>query len=341
MKIALIHHHYAAFDGGMEAYLNTLIDGFLARGDTVDIHVSYTRDLPSKPKFGVHRYPSFYPGKFKTYGFFNAINKKFDRGQYDLSISLTRTAVQDLYICGGVHAAFVTHLAEAGLRKPTRSRNFFDALDTRYERKTMEQSTKIVAHSTLLKDEMMAAYGLPSDKVSVVYPAVKALDVAGELPDVNPNKCTVLFPSCDHRRKGLDVLLGAMVQLPEDKFECLVAGHGKSHAAGNVRYVGYVKNIGALYGAVDAMVLPAVYEPFGLVVPEALACGTPVVVSQRVGASELLQPEDGVVLAHRDVPTLVAALERIANHKMKVNTNVLKDFDLTVDEHIQALLAIS
>ena len=50
-----------------------------------------------------------------------------------------------------------------------------------------------------------------------------------------------------------------------------------------------VTNIGDYYQALDIYVLPAHVEEFGRVVLEAMVYGLPVVVSDRVGASEILE----------------------------------------------------
>jgi glycosyltransferase involved in cell wall biosynthesis len=56
--------------------------------------------------------------------------------------------------------------------------------------------------------------------------------------------------------------------------------------ADRVHFLGFVNQSGlpAVYVASDLLVLPSDYEPFGLVVNEAMICGCPAVVSDRVGA---------------------------------------------------------
>lgn len=57
-----------------------------------------------------------------------------------------------------------------------------------------------------------------------------------------------------------------------------------------------------------AIVTPAWEEPFGLVVAEALACGTPVAGFARGALPELVDERTGVLVASDDVPALAAAM---------------------------------
>jgi glycosyltransferase involved in cell wall biosynthesis len=75
---------------------------------------------------------------------------------------------------------------------------------------------------------------------------------------------------------------------------------------GAVRLTGYVpdEDLPALYSLADAVVYPSLYEGFGLPVVEAMACGTPVVTSDRSslpevsgGAALLVDPLSPVAIA--------------------------------------------
>jgi glycosyltransferase involved in cell wall biosynthesis len=48
------------------------------------------------------------------------------------------------------------------------------------------------------------------------------------------------------------------------------------------------------------LVFPSRYEPFGLVVIEAMAAGLPVITASTTGAAELVTPESGIVLPNPD-----------------------------------------
>jgi glycosyltransferase involved in cell wall biosynthesis len=63
--------------------------------------------------------------------------------------------------------------------------------------------------------------------------------------------------------------------------------------AGRVRFLGFLNQsqLPAVYTAADLMVLPSEYEPFAVVVNEAMCCGCPVAASDRVGAArDLVAP---------------------------------------------------
>jgi glycosyltransferase involved in cell wall biosynthesis len=58
--------------------------------------------------------------------------------------------------------------------------------------------------------------------------------------------------------------------------------------ASRVRFLGFVNQsaLPAVYRSADLMVLPSEYEPFAVVVNEAMCCGCPAAVSDRVGAAK-------------------------------------------------------
>jgi glycosyltransferase involved in cell wall biosynthesis len=77
--------------------------------------------------------------------------------------------------------------------------------------------------------------------------------------------------------------------------------------------------------AADVMVLPSDYEPFGVVVNEAMLCGCPVIVSDRVGAGRDLisTGENGYIFPCGDVERLEAILrETLANREKLTRMSV-------------------
>jgi UDP-glucose:(heptosyl)LPS alpha-1,3-glucosyltransferase len=114
-----------------------------------------------------------------------------------------------------------------------------------------------------------------------------------------------LITSGDFLKRGVRIFLEALRLLPAPnhgpRLHVLIAGkeHRWRDYAALARDSGHDARIHVLeprpdverlYHALDLYVHPALYEEFGQSVQEALACGVPVLISPRVGASELLPP---------------------------------------------------
>jgi starch synthase len=62
------------------------------------------------------------------------------------------------------------------------------------------------------------------------------------------------------------------------------------------------------------LVLPSIEDGFGLVVPEAMACGCPVICADSAGAADMVTPGvNGFVFPSRNVAALAAALQDLAD----------------------------
>lgn len=130
----------------------------------------------------------------------------------------------------------------------------------------------------------------------------------------------LVFGGAMLKRKGFDVLVDAFAQALSQGLvaELRVVGPDgdASDALGRLP-PGVVRRLGSLpqstwaqeLRASDLLVLPSRNDSFGMVVVEALACGVPVLVSDQVGAKDLVVPgETGFVIAAGDRAALTAAL---------------------------------
>jgi glycosyltransferase involved in cell wall biosynthesis len=126
-----------------------------------------------------------------------------------------------------------------------------------------------------------------------------------------------------HYFKGLHLLIDAVAQLPEAVL--VVGGDGEwrpqyearaqASLGGRARFVGDVpdETLPAYYRAADVVALPSVdrTEAFGLVILEALACGTPVVASRLPGVRTLVdEGRTGYLVEPGNVAELAAKLSR-------------------------------
>ena len=94
--------------------------------------------------------------------------------------------------------------------------------------------------------------------------------------------------------------------------------------ASRVRFLGFVNQsqLPAVYASADLMVLPSEYEPFAVVVNEAMCCGCAVVASDRVGAArDLVSPiAPQFVFTCGDVEALTAILRGLQNDRAGLQT---------------------
>lgn len=133
---------------------------------------------------------------------------------------------------------------------------------------------------------------------------------------------TVFFCGRHEERKGLDVLLSAMGELPGD-VRCWVASDGPDTARLKAAYEGDARiewlgritdeeKIARLRGA-DVFCAPSLRgESFGVVLLEAMAAGTPVVASALDGYQNVATDEvDGLLVPPGDGAALAAALRRV------------------------------
>lgn len=141
-------------------------------------------------------------------------------------------------------------------------------------------------------------------------------------PTARAERPTLLFSGVlDEPRKGVSVLLDALALLADDvpDVQLWLSGPGDTApllaaAPEAARLRTQVLDLGdplaqaARYGAAWATVLPSLYESFGMVLVESLACGTPIVVADHSAPPELARPGVGFVTEPGDPASLADGL---------------------------------
>ena len=172
--------------------------------------------------------------------------------------------------------------------------------------------------------EHMVERGVPRARAHYVptFPTIESAEAVARADLATPADATVLLTlSRLHEKKGLDVLLQALAKLPT----CVawIAGDGPLEAdlkalaarlgvADRVRFLGWRNDRGALLRAADICVLPSRWEPFGTVMLEAWAAGTPLVAAASQGPSALIEDGgNGLLVPVDDAAALAAAIRRL------------------------------
>ena len=141
-----------------------------------------------------------------------------------------------------------------------------------------------------------------------------------------PADATVLLALARlHVKKGLDVLLEALVSLPN--CYAWIAGdgplrdvlHKQAEALGvasRVRWLGWRNDRECLLKAADICIFPSRYEPFGTVMVDAWAAHVPLVAAASQGPKAYVRHgQNGLLIPTNDVPALVAAVLQLQTDK--------------------------
>ena len=191
--------------------------------------------------------------------------------------------------------------------------------ERRLERRAIRSADIVVANSELTKGLALERHDLETVHMSVIYNGV---DVERFTPNEDEATTELLFVGGDQQRKGIDELIEAVrVLAPSTDVHVTVAGTAKAldteelEANLPINFVGRVDHdeLVTLYRRAGGLVHPALYEPFGNVILEALSCATPVVTSDpsRCGAAELLDEQVGVMVDPSDPIALAEAMHAV------------------------------
>ncbi|MBN1823148.1 MAG: glycosyltransferase family 4 protein [Endomicrobiales bacterium] len=201
------------------------------------------------------------------------------------------------------------------------------------ERHNYRKAKRIIAVSEGVKREILSNYSVNAGAVEVIPNGINTEKFSGTSTEkkgearkkagICADEFIAVFPAHEFRRKGLLQVIEAVKGLRDRKLKVFVIGRDDPSEYRKLieRYgikdkfvfTGPTEAIGDYYAAADAMLLPTSYEPFGLVILEAMASGLPVIVSKEAGASELiLKTEDGMLLEdHRNPEEIRAKLEKL------------------------------
>lgn len=191
-------------------------------------------------------------------------------------------------------------------------------------------ASRLLAPTRAEAQALVNLYGAHPDRIGLVPGGVHlgrfrpvSQDLARRRLGLEAGPPVLLFVGRLDPMKGVEGLVDALAQMPPPTPRLLVAGgDGPGSAAwerlaarsasrglaGRVHPLGPRphRDLRWLYAAADAVVLPSVYESFGLVLLEALACGIPVVATPVGAAPELLTAAAAGRLANDHTPAALA-----------------------------------
>src|SRR4030043_175219 len=329
LRFATAILNFSRRKGGAERYVVDLCTR-MAKED-FEVHV-YAEQWEDEVK-GIHFHPVKtipFPKSLRLLSFAVRATRAMTSGHYDVTLGVGNTLKADvLQPHGGVHWAWfwrslraydhpflwvIKFLGRVLSPKqwtqgyienaPYRKNNFY----------------KIVAISDMVKQDVVHWYGVPEDRISVVYNGV---DTERFHPRNRQHReeirrrhgigdeFVILFVSNNFRMKGLVYLIKALAEIKKfdpTSYKCLVLGRDrkapyvrlaeKLGISQEVIFAGSTDEPEKYYGAADLLVHPTFYDACSLTVLEALASGLPVITTVLNGAAgTITDGKEGFVIS--------------------------------------------
>ena len=187
-------------------------------------------------------------------------------------------------------------------------------------------SRQVIAPSMFMSREVLSGFELPADRIHRVPNGIDPTWWAvGEWPESRPP--LVLTWGRVQYEKGFQVLARAISTLRSrvPDLECIIAGRGSylpelqsqvdiEGVNDIVQLVGFVTDVVLrdLVHRAGCVVIPSLYEPFGIVALEALAGGAPLIAARTGGLAELIAGTGaGLLFEPGNADELAACIERV------------------------------
>ncbi|MFH1540681.1 MAG: glycogen synthase [Elusimicrobiota bacterium] len=203
-------------------------------------------------------------------------------------------------------------------------------LSTLIEKIGIESADKVIAVSNLMRQDILKFFNVPFNKIEVIHNGV----------DLNKWKHTplsdslkkkykiaddyVLFVGRPTPQKGLEYLVESADEIPVQIVLGATGADTKDYEDRMTKGVEKKKNIVwihellkeeeyvQLYSSAKIFICPSIYEPFGIINLEAMACKTPVVASSTGGITEVVISEKtGLLIEPRNSKQIVDAVNRL------------------------------
>lgn len=167
------------------------------------------------------------------------------------------------------------------------------------EKRGIQEADVVITVSKYMKQQLIERYGADEKKIKVIYNGINASKYFGLTQKERKN--IVLFLGRLTDQKGPYFFLHTAKKVLENKKDVIfvVAGQGEKlselikqsielNIADSVLFTGYLseEEISYAYATSDVYVMPSVAEPYGITALEAIASGTPIIISKNAGVAE-------------------------------------------------------
>lgn len=248
---------------------------------------------------------------------------------------------------------------------------------TNWTRESVKNAAHVITISEFNKREIVKNYKYPEDRITVIYPGVSEMFKGPALLQQQGRALSkygikgkyLLFVGTRQPKKNLDRLIQAfgLVRKKFPGIQLLVVGktwpqfadlkfakHSSwrevsqtSQISSGVQYLGFVteKDLPGLYAGAEALVLPSLYEGFGIPAAEAMSIGVPVLASNTTSLPEVIG-DAGILFNPLDVNDMADKIELVLSLDEKRKRELIKkgmirarrfSWNIAVDKIIEVL----
>jgi len=337
-RIGVVIQEYGQI-GGSESFAFNLTER-LANFNDFEIHVFANEWEKSNSSIIFHKVPIIsFPRWLKPISFAYFASKAAQKNNCQIIHSHDRIFNMDILSFHGIpHITWVKKIKKKYL-------SLFDRATVWIEKKSFinNDSILILPVSNQVKEELLDVYNISEKCIEVCHPGIEIKKFScsdtrvyrekiRKQYNLSLNDDILLFVGMNFEVKRLDLVLKAMANLSSNiisSLKLLVVGKGNVKyylkmakdlgISENVIFTGVISNINEYYFASDIFILPSQFDTFGLVVLEAMASGLPVIISQMVGAKDIIQSEiNGIILPDNPTPINIAdVLKSLMNHNYR------------------------
>jgi UDP-glucose:(heptosyl)LPS alpha-1,3-glucosyltransferase len=378
MNIGIQIEHFDPVAGGAERYTEQLVGGLLARGHAVHVFARTARSLPARTFF--HAVPAGGLMRWqKDHSYARNTDALAGAARLDVLLSMGKTLAMDvLQPHGGtIRRSQQQNTARIRSNVLRRLKVLFNYINPKQVLARHDEARQygrrplphVVAVSHMVAGDMKSTYGVPDDRLHVIYNGVDLerfhpqrlaarRSAARQRLGLADGALVFVLVAHNFKLKGVAELIAAaaLLNAARSGFQVVIAGKAKARryqelsrrlgCIDRILFTGPLGTVEDLYAAADVYVHPTWYDPCSLVVLEALASGLPVITTRFNGASEIItEGREGFLLdTPRDVEYLADRMgyffERSRIEPMGIQARSLAQqfsWDRNVEEMLRVL----
>jgi len=250
----------------------------------------------------------------------------YEKSCYNTFISAETIGARKWLDLSQVHPDFIKHLRNKYefFLSMTGSENLFNKISF-LKKKEYQLADKIFCLSGFAANTLQDA-GVSAKKITV-----NPLGFSPQIffPNVNQPKhingpLKIIYAGIITKRKGVDLLLDVCSSFSEKDIQLTLIGPSGDAIDSinlfsnkkNIRYIPFMTqtDLANEFRNADLFVFPSYLDSWAAVVPEAMACGLPVIVTDNTGAAQIVTQKNGMVIPTGNKAALLIAIQFFLDH---------------------------